>query len=114
MTVVVALVTLVLAACGSGDGGGGTTTLSVTGTNELGYEPEQLAGDAGSVTIELTAEDAVEHTFVIEDLGDRQVVAADAGSTATGTVALEAGTYTFYCDVPGHRDAGMEGTLEIR
>lgn len=108
----VALVTVVLAACGAGDGGDGTT-LAVTGTNELGYEPEQLTGDPGPVTIELTAEDAAEHTFVIEDLGDRQVVAADAGSTAVGTVDLEAGTYTFYCDVPGHRDAGMEGTLEV-
>lgn len=109
---VLALIAVALAACG-GDGGGGEV-LSVTGTNELRYEPDELTAPPGQVTIELTAEDAVEHTVVIEELGDRQVVAADAGATATGTVDLEAGTYTFYCDVPGHRDAGMEGTLEVQ
>ena len=29
-------------------------------------------------------------------------------------VTLAAGTYTYYCSVPGHREAGMQGTLTIK
>lgn len=111
---------LMLAACGgdgddagNGDGDGAEPSVSVTGTDALAFEPSQLSAEAGSVTVELTAEQAVEHTFVIEEASDAEVVAAAPGETATGTIELEPGTYTFYCDVPGHREAGMEGTLEV-
>jgi uncharacterized cupredoxin-like copper-binding protein len=35
------------------------------------------------------------------------------GGSRTLTIKLKPGTYTFYCSVPGHRQAGMEGTLKI-
>jgi plastocyanin len=35
------------------------------------------------------------------------------GGSKTLTLNLKAGTYTFYCSVPGHRQAGMEGTLTV-
>ncbi|MGH3443400.1 MAG: cupredoxin domain-containing protein [Nitriliruptorales bacterium] len=111
---------LLLAACGGGGGGGGDgggggggETLSITGTNSLEFEPDQLEAPAGTITIELTSEDRINHTFVIEELGDEEVVGVDAGATASGDVELEPGTYTFYCSVPGHRAAGMEGELVI-
>ena len=31
---------------------------------------------------------------------------------ATFTPA-QAGTYVYYCDTPGHKDAGMKGTLTV-
>lgn len=124
MTVAWLLVaTVALAACGGGDdqaagnggGGGGTSdggVVEVAGTDALAFEPEQLTAAAGEVTVELTSGEGVLHTFVI-DQTDEVVVEAAAGETATGTVDLDAGEYTFYCDVPGHREAGMEGTLTV-
>jgi len=35
------------------------------------------------------------------------------GGSRKLTLALKPGTYTFYCSVPGHRQAGMEGTLRV-
>lgn len=100
-------------ASGGGGGSGGASSVQVTGTDALEYAPSNLTAAAGTVTITLRAEPATRHTVVIEELDDREVVAAEAGAEATGTVDLEPGEYTFYCDVPGHRPAGMEGTLTV-
>ena len=51
------------------------------------------------------------HTFVIDELDVK--VEVQPGANGTATINAPAGTYTFYCDVPGHREAGMEGTLTI-
>lgn len=107
-----------LAACG---GDGGTTTdepttepdVTVMGTDALKFEPTDLSAEAGTVAIELRTGETVEHNVVIEELDDRMVVETPPASSAVGTVELEPGTYTFYCSVPGHRAAGMEGTLTV-
>jgi uncharacterized cupredoxin-like copper-binding protein len=119
--IALALVLLVaaigLAACGGDDAADATTRISVAGTDNLRFDPDVFTVPAGQqVTVELTAEPAVEHDFVIEDAngGDLDVVFAEAGQTATGTFTIdEAGTYTVYCSIPGHRTAGMEAELRV-
>ncbi len=106
------VVALGLAACGGGgDGGGESADLTVNAVSGFDFEPAEATVEAGEVTITLTNEDEQRHTFVIDD--PQISLDANAGESDTGTVDLEAGTYTFYCDVPGHREAGMEGTLEV-
>lgn len=112
-----------LAACGNGDNGDTTppdgngdpapSEVTITGTDALAFEPTSLTAAAGTVTVTLTSEGAVEHDFVIEETGDTDVVHSGPGETNTGTIDLEAGTYTYYCSIPGHRAAGMEGTLTV-
>jgi plastocyanin len=87
-------------------------TLTVT-AGDLFFEPAALDAAPGTVTIELVNQGSAQHTFVIEEAGDTTVADAAAGETATGSIDLEAGTYTIYCDVPGHREGGMEGTLTV-
>jgi plastocyanin len=109
--------TLVLAACGGDDGNGddGATTdggaISIE-AGDLYFDPEEVSAQAGTVEFELVNVGAVEHDLVIEEAGDTEVAYAEPGETATGSIELEAGTYTYYCSVPGHR-ATMEGTLEV-
>lgn len=117
---------MTLAACGGGDdnggsdddngNGGGTasSTFEVEGTDDLKFNPTSGTVAAGEVEIVLTNGPTVEHNVVIEELDDEVVVEAAAGETASGTVELEAGSYTYYCNIPGHRQAGMEGTLTVR
>lgn len=113
------LLSLGLAACsGGGDEAGDSpdveADVSVVGTDALKYEPSELEAAAGEIAIELVSGESVEHNVVIEGVdGDDPVVEANRGETKVGTVELEAGDYTFYCSIPGHRTAGMEGTLTV-
>jgi uncharacterized cupredoxin-like copper-binding protein len=113
---------LLLAACGDSDnpsngeeagnsGGSGGTTVVAT---EFAFDPSSFTLPADT-DVELTLENAgvVEHDIVVEELDDRELVFADAGETVTETVNLPAGSYTIYCSIPGHRDAGMEGSLTV-
>ena len=95
---------------GGGDGGGGPATWVAV---DISYEeaPEEVA--AGTVDVELDNQGNIEHNVVIEELDDQKVLDAAAGESDSGSVELEAGTYTYYCDVAGHRAAGMEGTLTV-
>jgi uncharacterized cupredoxin-like copper-binding protein len=106
-----------VAACGGDDAAGDvepSAVLEVEG-GEMYYEPDRLVAIAGEVTVTLDNVGIVEHDFLIEEMGDLDVVGmVDPGQSATGTVELEPGTYTVYCSVPGHRNAGMQATLEVR
>lgn len=80
---------------------------------EFGYEPAPEKVPPGEHVFRLVNDGALTHDVTIEELGDRTVVEASGGDTAKGRVTLEPGTYTYYCDEPGHRLAGMEGTLQV-
>jgi plastocyanin len=98
-----------------GTGGGSTVELSADPDGNLAFEQTEAEATAGSVTVELTNDSSVPHDVQIEgpdgDLGGTETISD--GDTAEVTVDLEAGDYTFYCSVPGHREAGMEGTLTV-
>lgn len=116
---VLLLVVFALTACSSDDGGSTDAGDAADGTvqveaSDLAFEPTQLSAAAGEIEVELNNVGSAEHDFVVEEAGDTLVVKAAGGETATGTIELEAGTYTFYCAVEGHREAGMEGTLEVQ
>lgn len=80
---------------------------------DIEFEEAPSTAEAGELTIALDNQGGAPHDVTIEEEGDETVVEANGGETATGTIELEAGTYTYYCSVPGHR-ATMEGTLEVQ
>ena len=100
---------------GGGGGGGGTISVSADPDGQLAYTETELTTAAGSNTIEFDNPAGLSHDVVVEDDGGNEVGRTEvisSGSTSA-TVELEPGTYTFYCSVDGHRDAGMEGTLTV-
>jgi plastocyanin len=102
-------------AAGGGGGSGGTIRISADPGGDLAYEQKSVTAKAGRNKIVFTNESSLPHDVKVEadgeDIGGTEVV---TNGTAEATVNLEAGkTYTFYCSVPGHREAGMEGDLKV-
>lgn len=106
-----------IAACGGDDGGGGAIpegAVELHGTDTLRFEPDAVTVAAGETTFALINDGSLPHTFLVEDLeDDLKLTIAGSGDVDSGSITLEAGEYVFYCDVPGHRGAGMEGTLTV-
>jgi plastocyanin len=110
-----------LAACGNGGGGGSSykeprgaaqTTLDIKGGNFF-FDPENSDAPAGIDTIKMDSESGL-HTLVFDD-GKLPGFKLEAGSGESDELKanLKPGKYTIYCDVPGHREAGMEGTITV-
>lgn len=113
---------LVSSACARGDGGGtgggGPITEAPTdadvsvSASEFTFEPSDLTAPANTpVTIQIRNDGTIEHDFTIDEANVTVVVKPTEARTAE--INLPAGVYTFYCSIPGHRAAGMEGALTV-
>jgi nitrite reductase (NO-forming) len=82
----------------------------------LRFDPEQLellAGKTGQIVLQ--NQDDEEHTFVINELNVAMLAAP--GQTVRAEVQVHpanTGRFPFYCSIPGHRAAGMEGSVLVR
>jgi plastocyanin len=97
-------------------GGSTVLTLAANPGGMLMFTKKTLTAKAGKVTIQFTNNSPIGHNLTIQQGTNGTVVGATPtfmGGTKTLTVTLKAGKYTFYCSVPGHRAAGMQGTLIV-
>ena len=99
-------------------GGGSASALKFEAdpNGQLAYTTTSATAKAGEVTVEFNNPQSLTHDVAIEsssgeEVGKTELIADGSDST---TVDLKPGTYTFYCSVPGHREAGMEGTLTVK
>ena len=92
-----------------------TVELTSPETGDLVFDPDSLEARVGEVAIDYTNPSEVPHNVAIEGDGEElaQSETVAGGDSAAATVALEAGEYVYYCSIPGHREAGMEGTLTV-
>jgi plastocyanin len=96
----------------------GAPTLDIVAKVDPSWEKSLFTARAGVVNISFTSPPQSNHNLNL--VGPRApyplVWGVDAGAPAehlTYAVTLFKGTYTFYCSVPGHRAAGMEGKIEV-
>lgn len=81
----------------------------------LAYTTDSATAKAGKVTVGFTNPQPLAHDVAIEDASGETIARTEViteGSDST-EANLKPGEYTFYCSVPGHREAGMEGTLNV-
>lgn len=80
----------------------------------IAYDMTELSAAAGEVTIDFDNPAPIEHDVAIEKDGEEIAKSEIVTESKTSVSAeLESGAYTFFCSVPGHREAGMEGTLTV-
>ncbi len=101
-------------AAGGGGGGGGTIDISAAAEG-IAYDQEAVDAAAGTVTVNFDNPAATPHDVAVEDESGSQIGKTDviSESTASTTVDLQPGNYTFFCTVDGHREQGMEGTITV-
>jgi uncharacterized cupredoxin-like copper-binding protein len=97
----------------SSGGGGQTLNLSADPSGALKFNTSSLTAKAGKVTIIMGNNSPLPHGIAVTGNGVNSVGPTVTGGTSKVTVTLKPGTYTFYCPVPGHRQAGMQGTLKV-
>jgi plastocyanin len=99
-----------------GGGGGSTLKFEADPEGSLAYTTTEATAKAGSVTVDFNNPQGLPHDVAIEDSAGEVVGATEeiTEGTDSTTVDLKPGTYHFFCTVPGHREAGMEGTLTVK
>ena len=120
-----------LAACGGGDGDGSEAAAGAAAdkgaaaaaeapagsglevvAKDIAFEPAELTVGSAPAEITLRNDGAIIHTLVVEGAPGFKLEAVK-GASDTGTLDVDPGTYTAYCDQPGHRAAGMETKLTV-
>ena len=93
----------------------GALDLSAPEDGSLAFDPSTLKAPAGKVTITFTNPASVPHNVHIEKDDEDLAASEDVadGESTEASADLEAGDYTFYCSIPGHREGGMEGTITV-
>ena len=123
--VLMAVMALPLAGCGSDDGeaadpatsgrAGQTLRISADPSGGLRFDVRRLNARAGVVTLTMDNPSAVPHAVAIKGKGlDVRGKSVGRGKVSTVTADLEPGTYSFYCPVGSHDVAGMRGPLRVR
>jgi plastocyanin len=100
----------------------GKLAIDANSEGQLAYTASAASAKPGPVTITMGNVSGVSHNIALEaGAGGANAkgapIAASSfiskGSTSI-SVNLKPGTYTYFCQVPGHRTAGMYGTLTVR
>jgi plastocyanin len=113
-----------IAGCGGGGGDSGAPYKEPAGKAErtikidagnFFFDPDKVTVKPGVAEIDLVLDEG-NHTLVFDDgkVPGYQLEVAGDTKTDAKKVDLKPGTYTFYCDILGHREQGMEGTLTVK
>lgn len=113
---------LALGACGDGEDAASAPAVGPSGdagdaleivAEDIDFGEDAYSVTAGTVPVTYLNEGSIVHTLVIEDVDGFKLEVETNGDVDEGSIELDAGEYVLFCDVPGHRSAGMEATLRV-
>ena len=107
--------TMTAPSSGSGGSTAGAVKLNAV-DDQLAFNTDNATANAGKVTMDFTNNSALDHDVVLVDSQNKKIGQTPVfqGGTKSFSAKLSPGTYTYYCSVPGHRQAGMQGTLTVK
>jgi len=110
--------TLLLTACGGETTKGPAApvapgTVRVVADDSLDFDLDRYQATAGEVSFCYVLDGFQLHTLVVEGHEENMRLEVTNGEAVGGTLPLAAGRYVLYCDIPGHREAGMEAQLLV-
>lgn len=73
----------------------------------------QASAPAGEITFRMQNDSSLPHNIAVRNGSRTEGPVVTQGGTSEFTANLRAGTYTFYCSVPGHEEGGMVGELTV-
>jgi plastocyanin len=89
----------------------GALAIDADPNGQLLFTASKATAPAGKVTINFDNTSGVPHNIAIAGKGKTPITPNGKGSF---TATYAPGTYTFFCEVPGHEQAGMKGTLTVK
>lgn len=117
------VIVLLVAACGGGGAGTGGTgaptakDVTLNALVTLKWDPADLTAAVNQpLNITMVSDGVLEHNLVWADNAESDFLHLGIGETTTGPASRTfdtAGTYEFYCDIPGHKEAGMVGNVVV-
>ena len=108
-----------LSACGSTEpaatefGPSGSSNVVTVVAQDISLSASTYTAEPGRVDVTYRNDGNLEHTLVIEGVDGFKLAVPTPDDVDEGSVELQAGNYVIFCDVVGHREAGMEATLEV-
>lgn len=99
-----------------GSAGSAAVDIEADPSGQLAFTSDSATAKAGKVTVNFTNTSPVPHDVRIESSGGEELGGTEviSESSESATVDLKPGEYTYFCSIPGHRQAGMEGTLTVK
>src|SRR4051794_37494260 len=93
---------------------GGALTIPADPSGALAFQYGKATAKPGSVTISMPNASPIQHNIAITGPVKGQGPVVGNGGDSKFTADLKPGTYTFLCQVPGHEEGGMKGTLTVK
>jgi mono/diheme cytochrome c family protein len=90
----------------------GSLQVDADPTGQLAFVTDVATGTPGQITVKMANKSGTPHDIVIDGKGKGEIV--QNGGVSQFEADFTAGSYTFYCSVPGHRQAGMQGKLTVK
>ena len=93
---------------------GTTFSIAADPTGQLRYDKSRAAVQSGRVTVDFTNDSDIQHNVTISE-GSKTLGATKTivGTKTSVSISLAPGEYVYFCSIPGHRQAGMQGVLTV-